>query len=62
MKLLALFLLGFVSGVAVWWAYVRSLKQTLKTYERYIHERIDSQLKSIETPPPAPHRERVDSC
>ena len=41
MKLLALFLSGFVAGVAVSWAYIRSLKSTLRVYQHYVHDRIN---------------------
>jgi len=56
MKLLPLFLAGFAAGLAVCWAYVSSLKATIKLYETYIHERIDALAnhdQSHEEPAPA---------
>jgi hypothetical protein len=57
MKLLALFLAGLTAGVAVCWAYVASLRATVKLYETYIHDRIDALPKedhlSDEEPVPA---------
>jgi hypothetical protein len=41
MKLLALLLTGFAAGVAASWAYIASMKATLKLYKSYIHDRID---------------------
>jgi len=54
MKLLPLFLGGFAAGLAVCWAYIGSLKATLKLYETYIHERIDTLSKDGQSERPAP--------
>jgi hypothetical protein len=56
MKLLALFLAGLAAGVALCWAYLASLRATVKLYETYIHDRIDALSKdhlSDEKPVPA---------
>ena len=42
MKLLVLFVTGFAVGVAVSWVRFR---ETLRTYEAYIHDRLDRQLQ-----------------
>ncbi len=42
MELLPLFLAGFAVGLAVCWAYIGRLKATIRLYETYIHERIDT--------------------
>jgi hypothetical protein len=57
MKLLALFLAGLAAGVAVCWAYIASLRATVKLYETYIHDRIELLPKdrhSDEKPVPSP--------
>jgi hypothetical protein len=58
-EVLALFLSGFVVGLAVSWAYIRSLKATTRTYQSYVHDRIDAHFdgKRAEEPPPAPHQD-----
>jgi len=38
MEFLALFLAGFVTGACFSWLYLHA---TLRTYEKYIHDRID---------------------
>jgi hypothetical protein len=43
MKLLVVFLAGLAAGAAVSWAYIVSLKATLKLYQAYIYHRIDTQ-------------------
>jgi len=53
MKLLSLFLAGFAIGIAVCWAYIGSLKATIRLYETYIHQRIDALTKHDEKPAPA---------
>jgi hypothetical protein len=60
MKLLPLFLVGFGAGLAACWAYIGSLKTTIKLYEAYIHQRIDTLSKggqSNERPAPASSHE-----
>lgn len=54
MKLLSLFLAGFAAALAVCWAYIRSLKLTIKLYETYIHDRIDALSKDGQSEEPAP--------
>jgi hypothetical protein len=56
MTLLALFLAGLAAGVAVCWAYIASLRATVKLYETYIHDRIEplsKDYRSDEKPVPA---------
>ncbi len=43
MKLLTAFLAGFLAGVAASGIYVLWLRQTIKLYRSYIHDRIDNQ-------------------
>jgi len=55
MRSLPLFLAGFAAGIALCWAYIRSLKATIRLYETYIRRRIDAMAKddqSNEKPPP----------
>ena len=40
MKLLLFSLAGFAAGVVVSWAYIASLKATLKIYRTYIENRL----------------------
>ncbi len=54
MKLLALFLGGFAAGIAICWAYIGSLKATIRLYETYIHQRIDTLAKQGTKQKPAP--------
>jgi hypothetical protein len=43
-RMLALFLSGVAVGIAISWAYVRSLKATLRAYKTYVHERMSQKL------------------
>ena len=40
MKLLLFSLAGFAAGVVVSWAYIASLKATLKIYKTYVENRL----------------------
>ncbi len=43
MRLLAAFIAGLLVGLAASAVYILSLRQTIKLYRSYIHDRIDEQ-------------------
>jgi hypothetical protein len=48
---LALFLGGFVAGVAACRIYIAYMRETVKLYETYIRQRIDAKWKNPEESP-----------
>ena len=61
MRLCALFISGFATGAGVVWVYVLSLKATIRTYETYVHDRMQAAWRES-APPKTPMNSRRPSA